>query len=76
MSDFCHQCAKDMNMDTDDLAELITQEQAHRGLTAIAICEGCGPTIVDHMGYCQSKNCIESHGHLDFPGTEEGEAKG
>lgn len=68
MADFCAQCSKDMNYNAsdinhgEDLASLVSKAQSNAGLFASVICEGCGPIIVDHKGYCKSKNCTKLHG--------------
>jgi hypothetical protein len=29
---------------------------------ARVICEGCGPTVVDHTGKCVAADCLRRHG--------------
>jgi hypothetical protein len=64
MADFCQQCATDtFGEDTRDLAGLITeQEVTEQKLYAVVLCEGCGPTLVDHNGKCVCDDCLEKHG--------------
>lgn len=57
MADFCKQCSLEMfNKDFGDLAHLgKTPPPADMGFSAL--CEGCGPTIVDWDGVCIAKWC-------------------
>ncbi len=51
MADFCHACAiETWGEDAGDLAVLTTPEQADTGRYAVALCEGCGPILVDSAG--------------------------
>lgn len=46
MAEFCCQCSSDLfDMDSQDLANLCGQGKFIR-----VLCEGCGPTVVDHKG--------------------------
>ncbi len=48
MADFCQQCSIEMfGEDGRDLAELCKD-----GEKIMVLCEGCGPTFVDHAGRC------------------------
>lgn len=65
MADFCKQCEQELfpgEPSSDDLSGLVTKAQHEAGLNPNVICESCGPTIVDHRGYCISKNCTKNHG--------------
>lgn len=63
MADYCKQCAEEIGFsDTDDLAYLVTEDQAKSGLFANVTCEDCGVTIVNHKGECMSKTCDKEHG--------------
>ena len=63
MADFCMQCGLNIfGHECKDLAGLSTQEDTDKGLYPVVICEGCGPTQVDHTGKCISIDCIYKHG--------------
>ena len=63
MADFCKQCSIDtFGEDIGDLAGLMSASQAATGHLVPALCEGCGPTYVDHLGVCYSPVCLEKHG--------------
>lgn len=63
MADFCQQCSKRLfDEDFKELAGITTEEQTANGIYATAICEGCGATLVDHLGRCILKDCLEKHG--------------
>lgn len=51
MADFCTQCAYELDFEPDFFG-LITKEDVDKGLEIIVLCEGCGPTGVDHEGWC------------------------
>lgn len=57
MADFCKQCSIELfGRDSGDLAGLskvkLTQQEIQDGWGWQALCEHCGPTIVDDMGRC------------------------
>lgn len=60
MADYCEQCAYE-HLDIvslpghGDLAGLVAA-----GALVHVLCEGCGPTVVDHLGVCQG-GCIHPH---------------
>jgi hypothetical protein len=61
MSDYCRQCTKEIfgpDM-KPDLAGLTTEQETHDGLYASVLCEGCGPTQVDHDGTCIHHNAAD-----------------
>lgn len=63
MADFCKQCSDDtFGEDFKELANLSKVEDSLAGVFAVVICEGCGPTQVDHLGNCISPYCLEK-GH-------------
>lgn len=63
MADFCKQCStKIMGEDFRDLAGLLTDEEARKGMVRNVICEGCGNAWVDNEGECHSTSCLEHHG--------------
>lgn len=55
MADFCNQCAKDIGFPPGDLA---ANEPDANGRYH-ALCEGCGPTVVDAKGNCLHIPCNE-----------------
>lgn len=84
MADFCMQCAiATFGEDNGDLAGLIAAHRVALGFVATAMCEGCGPTFVDHTGRCVNKHCTYKHGAagevevipVDPPASGTGEAR-
>lgn len=64
MADFCKQCSLELfNEDCEDLRGLITEEEVRDGKGALVICEGCGPTLVDHEGKCIAGDCLKKETH-------------
>lgn len=62
MADFCKQCSIEIfGDDFRDLAGCSKLEDTARGMFAPVICEGCGPTYVDHEGKCVCRDCLEKH---------------
>lgn len=55
MADFCNQCAKDLGFPEGDLK--VPEDRGPGRFTAL--CEGCGPTIVDEQGNCLHIPCNE-----------------
>jgi hypothetical protein len=67
MADFCRQCSlENFGEDYGDLANLIPDLDFALGYCAVALCEGCGPTVVNKMGMCLSGHCLRRH-HAPFP---------
>jgi hypothetical protein len=63
MADFCKQCSlATFGTDYKELAGLINPQQYAKGLTGLAICEGCGVINVDPDGVCISEDCLKQHG--------------
>lgn len=61
MADYCHQCAmRFIGFDYGDLADLINVEDCAKGMGASVLCEGCGPTLVNHNGDCISADCLHA----------------
>ena len=57
MADFCYQCTeKRLGVDPklNDLKDLCKE-----GEYASALCEGCGPIVVDHLGIAMPKEVLE-----------------
>lgn len=51
MADFCKQCSVEMfGSDTRDLAGLMSAEKYTDEVGALALCECCGPVVVDIEG--------------------------
>jgi len=63
MADFCTQCSIEIfHEDMGDMANISTKEDTENEMYAVVLCEGCGPTQVDHLGNCISDDCLEKHG--------------
>lgn len=60
MAGYCRQCGLDLfRHDFREFADLIDPEDVREGRCCPVICEGCGPTLVDHKGRCVSEECPE-----------------
>lgn len=73
MSEFCFQCNvlhmfhPSSDFDHYGKSGQLTPEDTARGFGIPALCEGCGPTMVDHRGYCMydcAEHSSESHGKV------------
>lgn len=65
MAEFCRQCSiRVFGEDMRDFVGITRASHTKRGTYALVICEGCGPTSVDHEGVCVSPECDEKHGLL------------
>lgn len=63
MADFCKQCSENtFGEDFCDLAGITTNVNTRHKEYASVICEGCGPTLVDHTGQCVNPECLHHHG--------------
>lgn len=64
MADFCLQCSGELfdNEIKNDFIGISTEADTKNGLFAVVLCEGCGPTQVDHNGKCMAPDCAEKHG--------------
>lgn len=63
MASFCKQCSiETFGKDFEDFARISTQLQTEENLYPLVLCEGCGPTQVDHTGTCIVKDCALKHG--------------
>jgi len=63
MADFCRQCSIEIfGEDCGDLKGLSAEQDTENGLYAGVLCEGCGPTLVNHIGVCINKDCLKGHG--------------
>lgn len=63
MADFCQQCSVSLfGEDTRDLSGLGDGTPLEPGTGWVALCEGCGPTVVDDEGRCLAEDCLEHHG--------------
>lgn len=63
MAEFCRQCsARKLGADFGDFAGITTSEQTAQGVYAEVLCEGCGPTQVDHEGACVGGCEENAHG--------------
>ena len=45
MAEFCKQCAEDLGLPENDFIDMCKE-----GEIIAALCEGCGPILVDHTG--------------------------
>lgn len=51
MADFCKECSIEMfGKDFGDLADLLDPEEYTEDIGALALCESCGPIVVDIDG--------------------------
>lgn len=58
MADFCQQCSvAHFGKDYENFKGISKPEDTAKGLFADALCEGCGPTQVDHEGKCVVPDC-------------------
>lgn len=61
MADFCRQCAIELfGVDAGDLRGINKGETVPGTRGFLTICEGCGYTVVDHMGQCIADDCLEA----------------
>lgn len=68
MADFCKQCSIDLfGEDFRDLAGIgaARGEELEPGSGWIALCEGCGPTLVDDNGVCMG-HCDKEDEHAGY----------
>lgn len=62
MADFCKQCSEEIfGEDFEDLKGLGDGTPLEPGMGWTALCEGCGPTVVDDNGICKSDGCLKGH---------------
>ena len=59
MADFCKQCSRDMGFKGNDLADLGRGKSLPKDHGWSALCEGCGPTLVDNSGKCIVSDCLK-----------------
>ena len=72
MADFCQQCSIEIfGEDHRDLADLGRGKKAAEGWGWIAICEGCGSTLVNDEGRCVYQHCSK-HGAKNEQDTQNG----
>jgi hypothetical protein len=50
MADFCNKCARDLQFEEGDLANLGDGRKLEEGYGWQALCENCGPILVDNFG--------------------------
>jgi hypothetical protein len=65
MADFCWQCTEELfdsvgGVD-NDFSTILDSAEDKENCTAAVLCEGCGPTRVDHTGKCTG-DCMRQHG--------------
>ncbi|RLE97818.1 MAG: hypothetical protein DRJ63_08600 [Thermoprotei archaeon] len=66
MAEFCKQCSLELyGEDTKDLANLLTAKEVKQKFNVVALCEGCGYTLVDNTGTCVAIDC-EKHGEANL----------
>lgn len=57
MADFCSACSIELfDIDCEDLRGLCQPNEV-----VPMLCEGCGPILVNHVGVCQTINCLRQH---------------
>lgn len=62
MADFCKQCSIEIfDKDFEELANLGGAHKLAEGEAWHALCEGCGPTLVNDLGECVDPHC-DKHG--------------
>lgn len=65
MASYCLQCSVHvLGADYRDLAGIVSEEDAAKGLGVRVVCQGCGNAFVDHEGRCHSHTCTANHGDL------------
>lgn len=70
MADFCKQCSLEIFQDDfRELAGLGYGTPLKPGMGWTALCEGCGPTLVDDDGACISPHCDKKHGEVPPDGS-------
>ncbi len=63
MADFCKQCSEELfGEDHGDLKGMGGGETLPEGHGWVALCEGCGPALVDNDGRCTADHCDKKHG--------------
>lgn len=55
MSEYCAQCATEYRMTNGFSGECM------KGQSICVVCEGCGHTIVNHLGQCIDPECPKDH---------------
>ncbi len=65
MAEFCKQCADELHFEPDFVGLIDEDSVVNKGLGVVVLCEGCGPTLVDHLGVCISTNCDRKHRKLE-----------
>lgn len=66
MASFCNQCADEMGFEPDFVG-MISEKECEGGYGILVLCEGCGTTVVNHLGECISPHCLLQHGASDAP---------
>ena len=64
MAEFCKQCAKELDFEPDFVGLIDEDSVVKHGLGVVVLCEGCGPTLVNHLGECISTTCHLKHKKL------------
>ena len=64
VAEFCRQCAEEYGFENDAVGAAkyakLTEDMAREGYVLPFLCEGCGPTGVDHEGSCVA-DCDKHH---------------
>ena len=71
MTEGCKQCSNE-SVFLDLLSSPVIStldDKVEPGHLFSCICGNCGPTVVDHLGWCLGE-CSEGHGDLPVPFTE------
>lgn len=61
MAEFCRQCTPKAHQDHNDFIGLTPLADWEEGKGQMVLCEGCGYTIVDPLGYCVCVYCLTDH---------------
>jgi len=66
MGDLCKQCSVDIfGEDFGDMKGIGGGGTLEEGEGWRALCEGCGPTVVDDEGRCVCPTCLKKHGAIN-----------
>lgn len=58
MAEFCEDCSQEIFGEESDFKGIQTKEDTDNGIATWVLCEGCGMILVDHLGKCINKDCL------------------